>query len=138
MRSKKLLPQAVAASLALVSAFVCAGEKEINQTGIGKLLNGRTYVRMEKDAICKANDPERTVLKTWANKISFENGQVLIWGKVCNDSPESISISQAGKNLFISADLKRIVYKKEVLRYSKDTPKLCDEGQWCPLEVSKP
>jgi len=104
---------------------------------MGTLLNGRSYVRMEKDATCKANNPEHTVIKTWANKISFENGQILIWGKVCNDSPESISISQAGKNLFISADLRRIVYKNEVLRYSKDTPKLCEEGQWCPVEAAK-
>jgi hypothetical protein len=138
MRSKKLLPQAVAASLVVASALVCAGESEIKQTGIGKLLNGRSYVRMEKDATCKANNPEHTVIKTWANKISFENGQILIWGKVCNDSPESIFISQAGKNLFISADLRRIVYKNEVLRYFKDAPKLCDDGQWCPVEADKP
>ena len=138
MRRKKSLSQAVVTGLLLFSALAHAAENEIKLTGIGKLLNGRIYVRMEKDATCKANDPERTVLKTWANKVSFENGQVLIWGKVCNDSPESLSLSQAGKSLLISADLKRIVYKNEVLRYSQDTPKLCDEGQWCKVEVSKP
>ena len=138
MRRKKSLSQAVVTGLLLFSALAHAAENEIKLTGIGKLLNGRIYVRMEKDATCKANDPERTVLKTWANKVSFENGQVLIWGKVCNDSPESLPLSQAGKSLLISADLKRIVYKNEVLRYSKDTPKLCDEGQWCKVEVSKP
>ena len=138
MRRKKSLSQAVATGLLLFSALVNAAENEIKLTGIGKLLNGRIYVRMEKDATCKANNQEHTVLKTWANKVSFENGQVLIWGKVCNDSPESLSLSQAGKSLLISADLKRIVYKNEVLRYSQDTPKLCDEGQWCKVEVSKP
>ena len=138
MRRTKSLSQAVVTGLLLFSALVHAAENEIKLTGIGKLLNGRIYVRMEKDATCKANDPERTVLKTWANKVSFENGQVLIWGKVCNDSFESLPLSQAGKSLLISADLKRIVYKNEVLRYSQDTPKLCDEGQWCKVEVSKP
>lgn len=138
MRRKKSLSQAVATGLLLFSALVHAAENEIKLTGISKLLNGRIYVRMEKDATCKANDPERTVLKTWANKVSFENGQVLIWGKVCNDSLESLPLSQAGKSLLISADLKRIVYKNEVLRYSQDAPKLCDEGQWCKVEVSKP
>ena len=138
MRRKKSLSQAVVTGLLLFSALAHAAENEIKLTGIGKLLNGRIYVRMEKDATCKANNQEHTVLKTWANKVSFENGQVLIWGKVCNDSPESLSLSQAGKSLLISADLKRIVYKNEVLRYSQDTPKLCDEGQWCKVEVSKP
>ena len=138
MRRKKSLSQAVVTGLLLFSALAHAAENEIKLTGIGKLLNGRIYVRMEKDATCKANDPERTVLKTWANKVSFENGQVLIWGKVCNDSFESLPLSQACKSLLISADLKRIVYKNEVLRYSQDTPKLCDEGQWCKVEVSKP
>jgi hypothetical protein len=122
----------------LFAGFAHTADNENRPTGMGTLLNGRSYVRMEKDATCKANNPEHTVIKTWANKISFENGQILIWGKVCNDSPESISISQAGKNLFISADLRRIVYKNEVLRYSKDTPKLCEEGQWCPVEAAKP
>ena len=138
MRRKKSLSQAVATGLLLFSALVNAAENEIKLTGIGKLLNGRIYVRMEKDATCKANNQEHTVLKTWANKVSFENGQVLIWGKVCNDSFESLPLSQAGKSLLISADLKRIVYKNEVLRYSQDTPKLCDEGQWWKVEVSKP
>ena len=138
MNCKIYLRYAVLTCLGLFAGLAHTADNENRPTGMGTLLNGRSYVRMEKDATCKANNPEHTVIKTWANKISFENGQILIWGKVCNDSPESISISHAGKNLFISADLRRIVYKNEVLRYSKDTPKLCEEGQWCPVEAAKP
>lgn len=138
MNVNMLSKQVFFTACCLLSVAAHAGENDNKLSGISKLLNTRTYVRMDKDATCKANDPEHTVLKTWANKISFENGQVLVWGKVCNDSPESISFVEAGKSLYISADLKRIVYKNEVLRYYKDAPKLCDGGQWCPVEAAKP
>jgi hypothetical protein len=138
MRKNICLPQILAIFLVFFSSLVFGADNETKLNSIGKLLNGRSYVRMDKDLTCKSNDPEHTVLKTWANKITIENGRILIWGKVCNDSPESISFSEAGKNLFISVDLKRIIYKKEVLLYSRDTPKLCDAGQWCPVEETKP
>jgi len=110
----------------------------VKPAGIAKLLQGRSYVRLQKGATCKANDSEHTVLATWANRISFSDGKMLLWGTVCNDSPESLSMAEAGSNLLVSADLKRIVFKNEVLRYTKDTPKLCDEGQWCPVNKATP
>ena len=128
----------VATGLVLFSTFAQAGENEIKLTGIGKLLNGRSYVLMGKDITCRGNDPEHTEIKSWANKISFEGGQALVWGKVCNDSPENIAISKIGKNLFVSADLNIIIYKNEVLRYSKVDPKLCDAGLWCPVKQVTP
>ena len=125
------------AALGLSSA-VQAQEAVVKPAGIAKLLQGRSYVRLQKGATCKANDPEHTVLATWANRISFSDGKMLLWGTVCNDSPESLSLAEAGSNLLVSADLKRIVFKNEVLRYTKDTPKLCDEGQWCPVNKATP
>jgi len=125
------------AALGLSSA-VQAQEAVVKPAGIAKLLQGRSYVRLQKGATCKANDPEHTVLATWANRISFSDGKMLLWGTVCNDSPESLSMAEAGSNLLVSADLKRIVFKNEVLRYTKDTPKLCDEGQWCPVNKATP
>ena len=125
------------AALGLSSA-VQAQEAVVKPAGIAKLLQGRSYVRLQKGATCKANDPEHTVLATWANRISFSDGKMLLWGTVCNDSPESLSLAEAGSNLLVSADLKRIVFKNEVLRYTKDTPKLCDEGQWCPVNKAAP
>jgi len=125
------------AALGLSSA-VQAQEVVVKPAGIAKLLQGRSYVRLQKGATCKANDPEHTVLATWANRISFSDGKMLLWGTVCNDSPESLSLAEAGSNLLVSADLKRIVFKNEVLRYTKDTPKLCDEGQWCPVNKATP
>ena len=138
MSRKKTFVLGVATGLFLFSTFVHAGENEIKLTGIGKLLNGRSYVLMGKNVTCRGNDPEHTEIKSWANKISFEGGQVLVWGKVCNDSPENIAISKIGKNLFISADLNIIIYKNEVLRYSKVDPKLCDAGLWCPAKQVTP
>jgi hypothetical protein len=128
----------VATAFIFFSAFVYAGENEIKLTGIGKLLNGRSYVLVGKDVTCKGNDPEHTEIKSWANKISFEGGQVLVWGKICNDSPENIAISEIGKSLLISADLNIIIYKNEVLRYFKVAPKLCDAGLWCPVKQVTP
>jgi hypothetical protein len=138
MTRKKTLLLTVVTSLLLFSTFVNAGEYEIKLTGIGKLLDGRSYLLIGKDVTCKANDPEHTEIKSWANKISFEGGKVLIWGKVCNDSPESMAISKLGKSLLISANLDIIIFKKQVLKYSKDNPKLCDAGLWCPVEQIKP
>lgn len=137
---RKIIPLTLALTLCLtlLSTFVHAGEPDTKGTGIAKLLNGRSYVHLGKNATCKANNAEHTVLKTWVNRISLENGQLLVWGKVCNDTPETIPLSQVGKNLLISLDLKRLVYKNEVLRYAKELPALCDAGQWCPAEEVKP
>lgn len=134
----KPLPLALTLCLVLLSTLVWAAEPDAKGTGIAKLLNGRSYVLLSKEATCKANNPEHTVLKSWANRISFENGQLLVWGKVCNDTPDTIPLAQAGKNLLISLDLKRVVYKNEVLRYARELPALCDAGQWCPVEDAKP
>ena len=121
-----------------LSAAAQAQEVVAKPAGMAKLLQGRIYVRLQKGATCKANDPEHTVLATWANRVSFSDGKMLLWGSVCNDSPESLSMAEVGSNLLVSADLKRIVFKNEVLRYTKDTPKLCEQGQWCPVNKATP
>ncbi len=138
MNKKIFLNLSLTVYVVLFSGFTHSAENDGKSNGVAKLLNGRTYIRLDNDATCKSNNPEHTVLKTWANKITFENGRILIWGKVCNDSPESLPVAKLGKTLLISADLKRIVYNKEVLLYSKDAPKLCDAGQWCPVENNTP
>lgn len=111
-----------------------AGDERGKVRSLQKALEGREYIRMGKDVTCKSNSPERTVLKSWANRISVKDGALLVWGPVCNDSPESIPLAQAARSVFVSADLKRILYKGEVLAYAKELPKLCEAGPWCPVE----
>ena len=97
-------------------------------------LKGRAYYRLDPDSTCKAHAPDRTVIKSWANKISFEDGRLLLWGKTCNDSPQTVPLSKAASEITISRDLTRIRYQGECLYYYEMPPKLCEFGSWCPAE----
>ena len=119
--------------VSLFTSFVILRAEVINKSILPQLFEGRSYYHLKKDVICKSNDPDRTVIKSWANKISFKDGQLLIWGNLCKDSPELISFSDTKKDLFLSSDMQIIIYKKEVLVFYKFEPKLCLAGQWCPV-----
>lgn len=105
---------------------------------LAKILDGKSYYHLTKGKTCQSNDPERTVIKSWSNKVSFKDDKILVWGSICNDSPELISFADAKNDLFISSDLRIIVYKKEVLVLYVKEPKLCAAGQWCPHGDGKP
>ena len=106
-------------------------------SSLSKALNGRSYFHSSKNFSCRSNDPNHTVIKSWKNKIEFKEDRILIWGNLCNDSAKSIPFPMARSNLFVSSDLKLIVYKKQVLVYKEKDPELCPEGQWCPLKREK-
>jgi hypothetical protein len=100
-----------------------------------KALANRAYYQLPADAVCTANDPARTKLKTWRNKIEFtNNGQMLVWGTICNDNAQQIPWRKLTGKLFITADLKQIKYAGKVFTYSAKLPKLCATGTWCPVQ----
>lgn len=97
-------------------------------------LEGRAYYRLDDKAACKANNPNHTLIKSWANKLSFHEGRVLEWGMICNDSPKVTPLRDAAVELMVTRDLKKISYRGETLMYGENPPKLCDAGVWCPLK----
>ena len=101
-------------------------------------LEGRAYYRLDDKAACKADNPDHTLIKSWANKVSFHEGRLLEWGMVCNDSPKVTSLRDAAVELMVTRDLKKISYHGETLLYWENPPKLCDEGIWCPLKPENP
>lgn len=100
-------------------------------------LDERAYYRLDSQSTCKANTSERTVIRSWANKVSFHAGRLLEWGMVCNDSPKAKPLREAAPELMVTRDLKTIRYKGETLVYSEQPPKLCDGGIWCPVKPEK-
>jgi len=135
--NKNILKSVCFAAL-FFSVSVFAQSPRVDQPVLSKILDGKSYYHLTKGKTCQANDPERTVIKSWSNKVSFKGGQILVWGSVCNDSPELILFSDVKNDLFVSSDLRIIVYKKEVLVLYGDEPKLCPAGQWCPLGDGQP
>jgi len=99
-----------------------------------EMLNGRNYFHFSKNFSCRSNDPRHTIIKSWKNKIEFKEERILVWGSLCNDSAKSIPFASIKGDLFISSDLRLIIYKKQVLVYKEKEPILCEEGQWCPLK----
>lgn len=97
-------------------------------------LEGRTYYRLDDKAACKADNPSHTLIKSWANKVSFHEGRLLEWGMICNDSPKVTPLRDAVVELMVTRDLKKISHHGETLMYWENPPKLCDEGVWCPLK----
>ncbi len=101
---------------------------------LSEQLEGRAYYRLDDKAACKANDPNHTLIKSWANKVSFHEGRLLEWGMICNDSPKVTPLRDAAVALMVTRDLKKISYHGETLMYGENPPKLCDAGVWCPLK----
>lgn len=101
-------------------------------------LEGRAYYRLDDKAACKADNPSHTLIKSWANKVSFHEGRLLEWGMICNDSPKVTPLRDAAVELMVTRDLKKISYYGETLLYWENPPKLCDEGIWCPLKPENP
>lgn len=100
-------------------------------------LANRSYYAMPADATCVANnDPKRTKLKTWRNKLSFNNkGQMLIWESICNDSPRLMAWSKLENGaILINTDLSHINYAGQIFTYFATPPLLCATGSWCPIE----
>jgi hypothetical protein len=100
---------------------------------IFKLLEGRTYYHLGEGVSCKSNTPERTLIKSWSNKVSFNNESMLVWGKICNDSVENINLKIIKDTIYIAPDLETVIFHGEKLIFYSQPPKLCDTGIWCPI-----
>lgn len=107
---------------------------ELGYVILPESLEGRDYYRLDDQARCKAHNAEHTLIKSWANKISFHAGRLLVWGSICNDSPRALPLSAAVADLRVSRDLRQLVYKGETLTHADAPPKLCEAGSWCPLQ----
>ena len=101
-------------------------------------LQGRDYYRLEEKTTCKLPGPESIHLKTWANRLTIEDGRLLIWGPICSDAPIVVPWSEAARDLRISADRQHLSYKGEILIHAATPPQLCEAGQWCPVPPAGP
>jgi hypothetical protein len=115
-------------------ATAAASQRRLAYMVLPDQIDGHAYYRLDGTVTCKANNAEHTVIKSWANKVSFHGDQLLVWGPVCNDTPTVIALREAAAELMITRDLKTIFYKGECLAYSEHPPKLCAQGIWCPVK----
>lgn len=97
-------------------------------------INNSNYYLFENGLTCRTNTPEKTVIKTWKNRIQFTNNKVLIWGNLCSDYPVTTKFNPS--EFIFSEDLSHFVYKSEKYILNEHPPKLCKKGQWCPVEES--
>ncbi len=100
-------------------------------------LDGRAYYRLDATATCKTNTAEHTVIKSWANKVSFHGERVLVWGPICNDTPTAIALREAAAEIMVTRDLNTLRYKGECLTYAEKPPTLCAQGLWCPVPAEE-
>jgi hypothetical protein len=94
-------------------------------------IEGRNYYQLEEGFTCRANAPGKPILKSWKNRVEFNNGDILIWETVCNDNPTVKPFYI--KNFSFSEDLSSLKYQSEEYKFYETPPKLCSEGQWCPV-----
>ncbi len=100
-------------------------------------LDGRAYYRLDATVTCKTNTAEHTVIKSWANKVSFHGERVLVWGPICNDTPTAIALREAAAEIMVTRDLHILRYKGECLTYAEKPPTLCAQGLWCPVPAEE-
>lgn len=94
-------------------------------------IEGRNYYLLEEGFTCRANAPGKPILKSWKNRVEFNNGEILIWETVCNDNPTVKPFDV--KNFSFSEDLSSLTYQSEEYDFYEEYPKLCPEGHWCPV-----
>jgi len=94
-------------------------------------IEGRNYYLLEEGFTCRANAPGKPILKSWKNRVEFNNGDILIWETVCNDNPTVKPFDI--KNFSFSEDLSLLKYQSEEYSFYAEPPKLCPGGQWCPV-----
>jgi hypothetical protein len=119
----------VAATMSGLTEAVCNDGPELLER-----LEGRSYYDMTPTS-CRANAPGRALLKSWTNRIQFYERKVLIWGKICNDSPQ---VEQFQPDKFdFDQDLSSLIYESEQFQFFSQPPDLCEGGQWCPEEEQR-
>jgi hypothetical protein len=116
------------------SATVTPSQRELAYVVLSDQIDGHAYYQLDETATCKANNAQHTVIKSWANKVSFHGDRLLVWGPVCNDTSTVVALREATAELMVTRDLKTLVYKGECLTYSDSPPQLCAQGIWCPVK----
>lgn len=101
-------------------------------------LAGRSYYALDPAASCRANDPARTRIRTWVEHLSFERDGALVWGTLCNDAAQRVSLDELRPALLASAGLDVIEYRGRRLAYAATEPRLCAAGRWCPVGKDEP
>ena len=120
----------------LISCAKTESPTERSAEMISKKVEGKNFYLMQNNYTCVSNSPEKTVIKSWKNRIEiFEEKEVLIWGDLCNDQAEVVPFSH--KEFSYDRQVKIVSYKGENYQYFENKPKLCDEGWWCPVPLKK-
>ncbi len=115
----------------IISIGACYNVGKTNTFDFSHIIEGRNYYLLEDGFTCRANAPKRPILKSWKNHIGFNNNEILIWETICNDNP---TIKPFNINNFsFSKDLSSFIYQSEKYMFYEVPPKLCSEGQWCPI-----
>jgi hypothetical protein len=94
-------------------------------------IEGRMYYLLQDGFTCRANAPGKPILKSWKNRIKFKEGEVLVWDSVCNDNPTLNKFKP--EEFSFSEDLSSLEYQSEQYTFYEEVPKLCPQGQWCPV-----
>ncbi|MBU3914756.1 hypothetical protein KKA14_04415 [bacterium] len=98
-------------------------------------VNGMSYYLLESGYHCASNTPEKTVILSWKNRLEFNQGEVLIWGDLCNDQADVIKFEPG---LFkFSKDFSKLIYQNKIHARFFQKPTLCEAGLWCPVEKTK-
>lgn len=94
-------------------------------------LDGRHYYLMEP-SLCRANAPGRPRIRSWTDHIEIRGNGIAVWGQVCNDAPDVRPLRH--EDIKISRDRSFIVLGGRRYTHGLVPPRLCQAGQWCPVE----
>lgn len=91
------------------------------------------YYLIEEGFSCRANAPERPLIKSWKNRLEIKDGKVYEWQTLCNDNP---IVHKLDHEVFqILKENEGVIYKNNIFKFYHETPILCTEGgTWCPVE----
>lgn len=83
-------------------------------------LNGRHYYLLEDGLTCTAGMVPGEAVPSWRDHFSINDGQLLDWGSLCNDTQMLIGPVDAA--LEVSPDLLWLRYQGKVYRYFATPP----------------
>ncbi len=94
-------------------------------------IEGRSYYWFKDGFSCRANALGKPILKSWKNRVEFQDGEVLVWDSICNDNPTLKKFKP--EDFSFSEDWSSLEYQSEQYTFYEEVPKLCPQGQWCPV-----
>lgn len=117
----------------IICGFItgCLCQKSMKIQNAEKI-NNRNYYLFVEGYSCISNTRSKTRIKSWKNRIEFIDGDVLIYGDLCNDQAEVLSFKP--DDFEFSDDLSTMTFQTETFVYHELKPQLCEKGWWCPTE----